>query len=44
MLCGPAKTIGDNIDEKTVLVTGMVIDKKGRPEIEVYDTAKITLN
>ncbi|MVN22977.1 S1/P1 nuclease [Mucilaginibacter arboris] len=43
VLRGPAKTLAENIDGKMVTVTGKVIDYKGRPEIEVRDTAGISL-
>ena len=41
VLRSSAKAQGENIDGKTVTLTGKVIDYKGRPEIEVSDPAKL---
>jgi hypothetical protein len=41
VLRGEAKVLGDNLDGKTISVTGKVSDYRGKPEIEVRDKNQI---
>lgn len=40
-LKGNAKELGNQLDNKTIIVQGEVVDYKGKPEIIVTDSAKI---
>ncbi|RFZ91210.1 hypothetical protein D0C36_19940 [Mucilaginibacter conchicola] len=42
-LKGRAKELGKQLDDKTITVTGEVIDYKGKPEIIVNDTANLKI-
>lgn len=41
---GSAKSMGSQIDGKTITVTGEVIDYRGKPEIVVSDSTQIVVN
>lgn len=43
LLRGSAKILAENIDGKTLTVTGKIIQYKGRPEIDVRDAAELTI-